>query len=95
MALTEIFEAIILILFIAFFGYKLLSAVRSSRKFNREWSNVQGSDKEAFLKNKGSLSKSELGSFTKLSKPLSFIGNFLALAVILFIVVIAVAIISL
>jgi hypothetical protein len=93
MELTEMFEAALLILLIAFFGYKLLTGVRSSKKFNREWSNVQDSDKEAFLKSKGNLSKWELGSFTKLSKPLTFIGNMLALAVILFIVVVAVAMI--
>ena len=93
MELTEFFEAILLVLLIAFFGYKILSGVRSSKKFNREWSNVQDSDKESFLKGKGTLSKWELGSFTKLPKPLSFLGNLLALAVILFIVVVAVAII--
>ncbi|MBB1346865.1 hypothetical protein [Pseudoalteromonas sp. SG45-2] len=94
MALPEIFEAIILILFIAFFGYKILAGVRSSKKFNREWNNVQDSDKEAFLKNKGNLSQWELGSFTKLPKPLAFIGNLLALAVILFIVLVVVVILS-
>lgn len=95
MELTEILEATLLVLFIVFFGYKLFSGVRLSKKFNREWSNVQGGDKEAFLKNKGALSKWELGSFTKLPKPLAFIGNFLALAVIFFVVVVAVAIIAL
>ena len=93
MELTELFEAIILILLIAFFGYKILSGVRSSKKFNSEWNKVQDSDKESFLNDKATLSKWELGSFTKLPKPLSFVGNFLALAVILFIVVVAVAII--
>ncbi len=94
MELTEIFEAILLVILIAFFGYKVLSGVRSSKKFNREWSNVQDSEKEAFLKKKGTLSKWELGAFTKLPKPLAFIGNLLALAVILFIVVVATTIIS-
>ena len=94
MALTEIFEAILLVILIAFFGYKVLSGVRSSKKFNRKWTNVQDSDKEAFLKKKGTLSKWELGSFTKLPKPLALIGNLLALAVILFIALIAIAIIS-
>ena len=87
-------EAILLVLLIAFFGYKVLSGVRSSSKFNREWSNVNNSDKEAFLAKKGTLSKWELGSFSKLPKPFAFIGNLLALVVILFIVVLVVAIIS-
>jgi hypothetical protein len=94
MELTEIFEAALLIFLIAFFGYKILSGIRSSKKFNRDWNNIQDSDKEAFLKNKGNLSKWELGSFTRLPKPLAFIGNMLALGVIFFIVVVAVAIIS-
>ncbi|MBO9492475.1 hypothetical protein J7384_19165 [Endozoicomonas sp. G2_1] len=93
MELTEILEAILLILLIAFFGYKVLSGVRASKKFNREWSNISDSQKEEFLKNKGTLSKWELGSFTKLPKPLACIGNLLALVVILFIVVVAAGII--
>ena len=94
MELTELFEGVLLVLLIAFFGYKILLGVRLSNKFNREWNNIHDSDKRAFLNKKGKLSKLELGSFTKLSKPLAFIGNMLALGVILFIVVVAVAIIS-
>jgi len=93
MELTKLFEVILLILVIVFIGYKLLIGVRSSQKFNRELSNLQDSDKEAFIKNKGNLSNWELGSFTKLSKPLAFLGNMLALAVILFIVAMAIAMI--
>jgi hypothetical protein len=93
MELSKFFEVILLIVVIVFIGYKLLIGVRSSKKFNRELSNIQGSDKEAFIKNKGNLSNWELGSFTNLSKPLSFIGNMLALAVILFIVAMAITMI--
>ncbi|MBW8182711.1 hypothetical protein [Shewanella nanhaiensis] len=93
MALTEFFEVILLVILIAIFGYKILSGVRSSKKFNSEWNTVQDSDKESFLKGKGALSKWELGSFTRLPKVLAFVGNLLALAVILFIVVVVVTII--
>jgi len=91
--LYEIIEAVFYISLIAYFGYKLLSGIRTSRKFNRDWNSLQDSDKQAFLNKKGRLSDWELGSFTKLPMPIAFIGNLVALAVILLFVVVVVAII--